>query len=222
MQKISCSPRWRQSLGGCLNCYLSHGVTQVCLLCYRITCPTHVTPVVRPGLWGRQPVCICSEVTVVWAAFWWPGVQSTAGTRPTSSPRLFCTSAFQTEHSFQQLLLEEKERLGGLLVAGRENKAFAPVFAWSMLSTQIPLSLFIKFLFSWLALWKTLLIPSLVWKEKHPHRWLLFSCHSGWVFMFLFALPSGANRAYCQKPCPRITKKLNAKDFLVCLFVFSM
>jgi len=56
-------------------------------------------------------------------------VQSTAGTRPTSSPRLFCTSAFQTEHSFQQLLLEEKERLGGLLVAGRENKAFAPVFA---------------------------------------------------------------------------------------------
>lgn len=55
--------------------------------------------------------------------------------------------------------------------------------------------------------------------KKSPRRWLLFSCHSGWVFMFLFALPSGANQAYCQKPCPRIREKSNTKDILLRLFV---
>lgn len=72
-----------------------------------------------------------------------------------------------------------------------------------------------KFPFSWLAHWKTLFTPSFVWKERRPHRWLLFSCHSCWNFLCSFLHYPQVKPRLAKKTFPRIRKKLNTKNILL-------
>lgn len=74
-----------------------------------------------------------------------------------------------------------------------------------------------KFPFSWLAHWKTLFTPSFVWKERCPHRWLLFSCHSCSFLHY----PQVKSRL-AKKPYPRFRRKLSSKNILLLLSKLGM
>lgn len=108
-----------------------------------------------------------------------------------------------------------------VLVVGR-GVVLALVLACSILSRQIPLWFLMKFPFSWLAHCKTLFTPSFVWKEWHPHRWLLFSCHSHWDFLCSFLYYPQVKSRLAKKTYPRFRKNLNSKNILLLLSKLGM
>lgn len=119
--------------------------------------------------------------------------------------------AMHRAHAFAAVFKrEDKEQwtdrhLGGLLVVGRGN-GFSRDHMKHTLQAD-PTAILDEVSLSLADSLENLFTPSLVWKEKHPHRWLLFSCHSRWGFLCSFLhYPQVKPRLAAKKHIPELER----------------